>query len=347
MKQLALVVVLACGATPASAGGKPYEDESCLGCHQDSGMEISLENGESQALFVDEQSFAGSVHGAKLKCSDCHPDEVNDPHPSKTFKDKRQIALVYSDKCKKCHFKNYTQTLDGVHQALQAKGNTQAALCVDCHGAHDIARPGEPRSKISSTCAKCHKGVYDVYATSVHGRALIEAENRDVPVCTDCHKAHDIKDPRQRDWMLATPALCGTCHTNDKLMSKYNLSSKVVSTYLADFHGTATNLQKASSGNQKMLAAVCSDCHGVHDIKTTRGEGAAAMKANLVNVCKKCHPDATASFPAAWMSHYEPSLQKTPIVYAVKLFYMFMIPFTIGGLILQILLHLWRVVVNR
>jgi len=31
----------------------------------------------------------------------------------------------------------------------------------------------------------------------------------------------------------------------------------------------------------------------------------------------------------------------------VKLFYGFIVPFTVGGLILQILLHLWRAVVNR
>jgi hypothetical protein len=31
----------------------------------------------------------------------------------------------------------------------------------------------------------------------------------------------------------------------------------------------------------------------------------------------------------------------------VQLFYKFLIPFMIGGLVLQIALHLWRVVVNR
>jgi hypothetical protein len=35
------------------------------------------------------------------------------------------------------------------------------------------------------------------------------------------------------------------------------------------------------------------------------------------------------------------------MVYAVRIAYMILIPFMIGGLVLQILLHLWRVVVNR
>ena len=63
--------------------------------------------------------------------------------------------------------------------------------------------------------------------------------------------------------------------------------------------------------------------------------------------CAKCHEGATENFPAAWLSHYEPTLEKAPLVWLVKVGYMILIPFMIGGLCLQILLHLWRVVVNR
>jgi len=78
-----------------------------------------------------------------------------------------------------------------------------------------------------------------------------------------------------------------------------------------------------------------------------RGRVAAVVRANLVKTCRKCHPDATDSFPASWLSHYEPSAEKAPLVWMVQLFYKLMIPFMIGGLVLQIALHLWRVVVNR
>jgi hypothetical protein len=78
-----------------------------------------------------------------------------------------------------------------------------------------------------------------------------------------------------------------------------------------------------------------------------RGADSNVMKANLVKTCQRCHEGATANFSSAWMSHYEPTLQKAPMVYAVRIGYMVLIPFMIGGLVLQILLHLWRVVVNR
>jgi hypothetical protein len=71
------------------------------------------------------------------------------------------------------------------------------------------------------------------------------------------------------------------------------------------------------------------------------------MKANLSQTCGKCHEGSNENFPDAWLSHYEPSWQKAPLVYAVKLTYALVIPFMIGGLGLQILLHLWRLMVNR
>ena len=66
-----------------------------------------------------------------------------------------------------------------------------------------------------------------------------------------------------------------------------------------------------------------------------------------MNTCRGCHADAGVSFPDAWLSHYEPSWSKTPALMAVKLGYGILIPFMIGGMVLQILLHLWRIAGNR
>ena len=41
------------------------------------------------------------------------------------------------------------------------------------------------------------------------------------------------------------------------------------------------------------------------------------------------------------------NVQEAPMVYGVKLAYAVVIPLMIGGLGLQILLHLWRLMVNR
>jgi predicted CXXCH cytochrome family protein len=281
-----------------------------------------------------------------LRCTDCHIDKGDYPHESKPFKTRRDVTVAYYEQCKKCHFSNYTKTLDGVHFQLAQKGNRQAALCVDCHGSHAIGRPGEPRTRVSDTCSNCHKKVFEVYTGSVHGKAVTQG-NGDVPVCTDCHRAHDVADPRAGALSLRTAEICGRCHTDPKLMKRYGLSTNVVDSYLSDFHGMAASLQKGKKGKGDRLAAGCTDCHGVHDIQRPNDPKSTVMTANLQKTCAKCHAGASASFPAAWLSHYTPSIDKAPLVWLVQLFYRLMIPFMVGGLVLQIALHLWRVVVNR
>ena len=346
MKRKVIPLLLALAAGPVQAG-IPAEEEDCLGCHSDPEQTYDLPSGEKLSLYLDQELFAKSVHGETLRCTECHTDKTSDHATGELkFKTRREVTKAYYEQCKGCHFANYTKTLDGVHFAVMAKGNDKAALCVDCHGAHDISRPGQPRTRISRMCSRCHEDAAGVYAKSVHGRAS-ETSN-DVPVCTDCHRAHDIADPRDGALAMRTPEICGRCHTDEKLMTRYGLSTKVVDTYLADFHGMSATFQKGMRKQEgRRLAAVCTDCHGVHDIQKSDDPNSAVMSANLVKTCQKCHPDANESFPKAWLSHYEPTLEKAPIVWAVQLFYKMIIPFMVGGLVLQIALHLWRVVVNR
>lgn len=341
------LVLLLAPASPAMT--QPSEQsQACLACHGDRDLTVTLPSGEVQRLYVDYETFARSVHGNRLSCTDCHTDMTEVPHASRPFKTSREFTIAYYEQCKRCHFANYTKTIDSVHYQSLARGDSTAPVCVDCHGAHTTTGAGQPRAEISRTCAKCHAGVSMTYAKSVHGHALISDGNIDVPVCTDCHRSHDIAGPREQQWRLGTPELCGNCHMNRALMAKYDLSVAVLDTYLDDFHGKTASLQRTEAGRDVgNLAAVCTDCHGVHDITKIDDPDSRVMRANLVKACQQCHTGATENFPAAWLSHYEPSWRRAPLVYGVKLFYSIIIPFMMFGLVLQILLHLWRVVVNR
>lgn len=343
------LMALLLAAAPTYARSLPPEVQICLDCHTDKTLELPLSSGETRSLFVNAEVYASSIHGDKLRCTDCHTDIEGFPHPERTFKNLREFTLAYYESCKGCHFDNYTKTLDSIHYVFLSEGDSGAPLCVDCHGAHDVTRAGVPKSRISHTCARCHAEVYARYAQSVHGTALLHAENVDVPVCTDCHRSHDIEDPRTASFRLKTPEMCAGCHADEKVMKKYGLSTNVLQTYLRDFHGMTASFYKREQGTSSpsTLTAVCTDCHGVHDILPATDPRASVMKANLARTCQKCHPDATENFPAAWLSHYEPSPDKAPLVYYVRCFYQFFIPFVVLGLILQILLHIWRVVVSR
>lgn len=333
---------LSCHSSSAAAAG----EMDCLSCHGQLGVWMALDNGERLLLYVDREVIAASVHGDKLLCTDCHSTSTYH-RPERSIASAREYSVTRYELCKRCHFDNYTKTLDSIHYEMLAAGDLKAPLCTDCHGAHNVTVPYQPPAKISRTCSMCHETLYEKYVASTHGRALIEEDNYDVPVCTDCHSSHNIHDPRTASFRLESVELCGSCHGDEKLMGKYGISTKVLKSYLEDFHGQTVSLIGKESKDIWAEAAVCTDCHGIHDIISAEDPNSPVMKANLVATCQKCHPDATANFPSAWLSHYEPSLDKAPVVLLVTWSYRILIPFIMLGLSIHVLVDLWRAITNR
>lgn len=341
-----LAVFLVGLSHPAGAAERGLSAERCLACHANP-IAGTLASGEVVSFQVDPADLARSVHAEKLTCTDCHRDIRQMPHRQRAFPTRRAYTLALYEACKGCHFANYTKTLDSVHYALQARGDPRAPVCVDCHGAHAVSRPDRPRGRISQTCARCHRDVSTAYASSVHGKALAEEGNPDVPTCTDCHRSHNVEDPRTAGFKLRTPELCATCHRDRNRMAKYGLSTAVYDTYVQEFHGMTARFTASGGKDAAAFTAVCTDCHGVHDIRPAKDPASSVMQANLAATCRRCHPGATENFPAAWLSHYEPSWRRAPLVYAVKVMYWIFIPLTLGGLLVHIGLHVWRVAINR
>ncbi len=345
---LLLLLLLATGAAADSGTASPVgqgDNTSCIGCHSNPGLSTTLASGEVLPLTVDPATYAASVHGS-LTCVSCHTNISGYPHPTLTAGDRRSFQLERYTQCKTCHPQEYQATLDSNHARALAGGDRQAAICTDCHGAHDITPPDQPRQKISTTCGKCHSTIYDQYVKSVHGKALTEG-NPDVPVCTDCHGTHTQENPTTVAFRLSSPEICGKCHSDKVLMEKYGLSTDVFSTYVSDFHGTTVELFHRQNPNEPVNEAVCTDCHGVHDIQQVTSQNPAAVKQNLLVSCQKCHPNASASFPDSWVGHFIPSRAYYPLVYYVNLFYKILIPAVIGAMALFVLLDAARRILNR
>ena len=224
----------------------------------------------------------------------------------------------------------------------------QGLSCTDCHAGmtpdHATGELSAPTRealarKSSEVCASCHDQVAETFAKSVHGR---DPSNPDLPACSQCHDVHRMADTAAARLALQTPLLCGSCHTDEKRMKKYDISTNVVDTYLADFHGMVTTFQRAGRPDERTrLAAACTDCHGVHDIQKTDDPSSRVIAANLLQTCQRCHEGAPPMFPQAWLSHWEPSPRRAPAVWGVLQFYRIMIPFMMSGLLLQIGLHVW------
>jgi nitrate/TMAO reductase-like tetraheme cytochrome c subunit len=265
----------------------------------------------------------------------------------------RDFSLEMYPICQQCHAEQYQKVLDSVHQTALAAGNMNAAVCTDCHNPHTQTRLTnkdtgellfEAKQVIPQTCAKCHSTIYDTYKASVHGSALTNEGNQDVPTCIDCHGVHNIGDPTTNTFRNSTPYLCAKCHTDATIMDKYGISTNVLNTYVADFHGTTVKMFEENYPDQPTNKPVCTDCHGIHGImKPDNPESGIAFKSNLLVKCQQCHPDATTeTFTDAWLSHYEPSPQVFPVVYYVNLFYKFFIPAVLGGMIFYILTDIYR-----
>lgn len=274
-------------------------------------------------------------HGTveKVSCATCHPDEVsqyetsvhgrakangdNDVptcqgchgpiHALKPVSDPNSPVyhLNLPATCGKCHgnpelarrhgipiANAYQLYMDSIHgRAVTQSGLLVAANCSNCHGVHNILPENDPQSKVNrrnipATCGACHAGILSGYLEGIHGRAM-EAGNQKAPVCSDCHTAHQIKRVDTESWQLGLIQECGTCHEES------------IRTYRDTFHGQITAL-----GFTRV--AKCADCHGAHEIFPVDDPRSSVSPTNRVKTCRKCHPQATASF-AQFSPHADPA----------------------------------------
>lgn len=243
--------------------------------------------------------------------------------------------------------------------ALSTHGRNHMA-CTACHAQHQryphlqvtAASPRElSRRVVQETCFHCHQTIYQQFKESVHGKALVEEGNLDVPDCSDCHGIHNIREPHSVLFRMESPDVCSRCHTDSVLAARYGMSGNVTRSYLNDFHGVSIRLARGSSpgvaGAKAASKAVCYDCHGSHDIKRVDSPESHVAQTRLVETCRQCHPGAHANFTAAWMNHLTPDRRHWPLVYWVSVAYKILIPSIIGSIVLYILLDLIRAIVSR
>ena len=358
-------------ATPTPVGVSPHATNDCLGCHSNPNMIGRFADGKTMSLYYDPKQHAGSTHVEG--CRACHDIQNVYPHKEVTqqqscetchsqifggvskdpavfdityYPDERAVQLAINESCRKCHSENFDEMSDSAHTRVLEQGNRYAPVCMDCHGSHNITSPNVPRTKIPLICSKCHLSIYTTYESSVHGAALEANSNPDVPTCVNCHGSHKVTGPGSENFRADSITLCGSCHANKELMGKYGISTGVFQTYLDDFHGRTVDFWR-QAGASKITKATCYDCHGIHNIQAPSNKLSSVYPANLQKTCQQCHPDASITFPEAWLSHYSPTWQDTPALFAVTAFYKFLVPTIIGGFVIYIILDARRRIADK
>ena len=171
--------------------------------------------------------------------------------------------------------------------------------CLDCHSA--LPEPlGVTQEKFSHdihaqkglTCASCHGGD---------------------PTSDDPDKAMS----RKAGWKgkidrKQIPQLCGSCHSDPAYMRQFNPSLRTdqLDQYHSSVHG-----KRFAAGDAKV--AVCTDCHGVHDLRAPSDPESTVNPVNVATTCARCHADASYmkgySIPTDQFAKYSTSVHHEAI----------------------------------
>jgi hypothetical protein len=352
---LFLCLLFANQVEAGSPKGDPGATQTCVVCHATPGLKMQLASGEILSAQIPPEVFERSVHGNLLQCTACHTNIPIYPHPARDIarpsaRDIPFLVRGYTN-CGGCHKQEYTQYLGSAHARALTTGRSDSAVCTDCHGVHDIepAKPsniGLALAPAVYNCGKCHKEEFEQYKNSAHGKDLLEKGDSNVPSCVDCHGVHDIHQAKDAaDFRSQSIALCSSCHADAKLMQKYGLSTDILSTYVADFHGTTAMLFPSKTGHAPDQA-MCYDCHGVHDIQSTVSASGLTLQDNLLTMCQKCHANAGANFPAAWLGHYQPTPDRSALVFWIRAIYNVLVAGVVLLLVGHVTLDIGRVLLN-
>jgi cytochrome b subunit of formate dehydrogenase len=276
----------------------PPQKVTCAQCHAEA-HEAYLRSLHSKA------SKAGLPVSAN--CQDCHggAHEILAAEDAKSPVNHANIPAT----CGRCHGQKFlveahgesTQTFmsyqESVHGIATERGSKKAAVCTDCHGAHEILPANDAKSPIykfnvPNTCGKCHTAIALTFMQSIHGQGIARGNGLS-PVCTDCHGIHSIKahiDPNSSvSEQNVARTTCARCHEGVRLSEEFGVAGNRVSSYLDSYHGMA-----AVGGST--VAANCASCHGVHNILPSSDPRSTINKANLDATCGKCHKGVTQKF---------------------------------------------------
>lgn len=296
------LVLLLFGVLISPSGTDAQTKNSCLDCHSqlDPPLQVSVAD------------YTDSIHAQKgITCVTCHGGDSSSDDPTSAmskaagFRGEPERKLI-PEFCSKCHSDaaymrgfnpslrtdQYSQYRTSVHGKLHAKGDAKTAVCIDCHGVHDIRPPSDQRSpvhplNVAQTCSHCHANAeymksYGIptnqfadYSASVHHDALAVRGDLSAPTCSTCHGSHGAAPPG----VNSVARVCSTCH--------------VFQAQLFD-----SGPHKDVFGAMDLPA--CVTCHSNHRVQHPTDALIGTAKGSI---CLNCHVEGDGGYVAAAAMH--------------------------------------------
>jgi hypothetical protein len=311
---------------------------NCKSCHGTHNI-ISSKLNTSNLHFSKSTEFCGKCHNGEKNlhvqsehyvtinknnpnaptCIFCHKSPVTPGAESDRLKLKRNqenlcLTCHISDKTKQTQYsKSLVDYGKSVHGSAIQRGNNHAAVCIDCHGSHDLEKASSSTSsvnrfKVPQVCGKCHVAISNEYKMSTHGIALSKGDKYS-PGCTYCHGEHSVAKVQEVSERIMSKnkmnirtistnkmIYCVGCHTNDTLMAKYNVST------ISKAHDWLPNL------NTHYETVRCVDCHSSYDPPNLSHNILPPDK--TVKQCGQCHSKNSILMTKLYKHEKEKSREK-------------------------------------
>ncbi len=164
-------------------------------------------------------------------------------------------------------------------------------------GLSAVAAPGTRAELVD--CSACHADQHGLLSNSVHVTIR----------CQECHGGYEsyslaadqmapyAQPPGRRPAFehgqpflgkpdrAEVPQLCGECHANIARMNPYGIRTDQLAAYWTSVHG------KTLKEKGETRVAICTDCHGSHDVMKPNEQTSKTNPLNVPATCGKCHAD--------------------------------------------------------
>ena len=142
-------------------------------------------------------------------------------------------------------------------------------------------------SQSTNVCLTCHSN--RSMTMNIRGRKVslfVDRARLSVSVhasmkCVDCHKGYS--PGRIPHAEVIRPVDCQACHD------------------IKGFEGSVHGIHTGSTGKSGRPVAGCKDCHGTHEIRSSKDPKSVSNRLNVTGMCAKCHkfrlPPGQATLP--------------------------------------------------